>query len=131
MIRPATLDDVFLIAGLEILLFPDNCMNEHSIELELEAGKAWVEEEGAGYILTRWGPDFIDILRLGVHPSHQREGHGRRLLQEVLRQADLPLMLTVDRENRGARRLYEREGFEKVASMPQNNALIMIRHVTS
>lgn len=131
MIRPATKDDIELIVGLEDLLFPENCLSEKSVEVELEAGRCWVEDAGKGYVLTRKDDHFLDILRLGVHPQYQGCGFGGQLLDTVLKVADCPVMLTVKKSNRRAIRLYKKRGFEIVATLPQYDAWVMLRDVTS
>lgn len=130
MIRQASFEDVDLIAGLEMLLFPDNCINEHSVSIELEAGFGYVVGEGQGYTLVRPDGNIWDIIRLGVHPNHQRMGHAQELLQRVIELADhqgKSLILTVQKTNLAALHIYKKHGFEPIASMPQYEAIVMTR----
>lgn len=130
MIRRATSQDLDLIAGLELLLFPDNCINEHSVSIELEAGFCYVVGEGQGYALVRPDGDIWDLLRLGVHPHHQSMGYGQQLLQRVLEAADhqeKSVILTVRKNNKVAQHIYRKYGFEPIASMPQYEAIVMAR----
>jgi len=124
VIREATLEDVEMIARFEQEVFPDNCLNELSIEKELGAGRTWVAEDQA-YALTRWDEDVIDLLRLGVLPPYQRQGLGRVLLRTVLHHADRPVILTVRRNNAPALRLYRQEGFRPAGYLPDADALLM------
>lgn len=124
MVRYATVDDAEAIYELERQVFPDACVNEVSCSIELMVGRCWIAD-GQGYVLTRWGPEVIDVLRLGVLPEHQKKGLGRYMLRLVLLHADLPVMLTVKRSNAPALRLYQREGFTPVGLLPDTDALVM------
>ena len=127
LIRPARESDLDLISGLESLLFPEGALSEEQLEKELRIGRAWVSDGGEGYVLCAWGPDFVDILRLGVHPEKQCMGVGRALLLEVLARATLSVTLTVKKNNGKAIKLYRSEKFNVVASMPHRDALVMMR----
>lgn len=126
VIRDATLEDIDFIAELELLLFPGYQANEHGVKLVIEAGMVQVSDR-AGYIVTAWGPELIDVLRVGVHPDRQGRGIGRELMQSILDVAWLPIVLTVKRENTRARVLYRKLGFEFVGVVPQEEALVMLR----
>ncbi len=126
VIRDATLDDVDFVAEMELLLFPGYQANEHGVKQVIEAGMVQVSDR-AGYIVTAWGPELIDVLRVGVHPDYQGKGLGRGLMQAILDVAWLPVVLTVKEENKKARKLYESLGFKYVALCPQDEALVMLR----
>lgn len=113
-----------MIARFEQEVFPENSLNELSIEKELGAGRTWIAED-QGYALTRWDDDVVDLLRLGVLPRYQRQGLGRVLLRTVLHHADRPVILTVRRNNTSALRLYRQEGFNTVGYLPDADALLL------
>lgn len=126
MVRLATAADADFIAELEILLFPDNCINERVVRNEIEHGISYLVE-GKGYLLARWDGELLDILRVGVHPSYQRQGVGLELMKHILATSPGPAMLTVREDNEGAKALYFRLGFRLAGWKPQAKAFIMRR----
>lgn len=61
--------------------------------------------------------DAVEVRRMRVHPDHQREGHGERMLAELEARArdrgfDRVVLYTHERL-RAARRLYESHGYEE------------------
>jgi len=130
MIRQAASSDAEVLAELEMLLFPENCINEYSLTIELTVGFGYIVGEGEGYALVRPDGDIWDLLRLGVRSTHQGLGHGKALLVMILELADhrkKSMMLTVKKSNKVALSLYRKFGFEPIASMPQHEAIIMAR----
>lgn len=115
MLREATLEDLEVLVELEQLLFPENCLNEVSLEAELENNRTWMVGQ-EGYLMSRWG-EIIDVLRLGVHPLYQGRGLGRLLLRTLLLKADRQVMLTVKEDNELALKLYLSEGFKVVGHL--------------
>lgn len=70
-----------------------------------------------GYSWAMEGVDELHLLNLTVHPEHLRQGHARRLLDDLVQWA-VPramswLWLEVRASNVAARRLYEAYGFEE------------------
>ena len=126
MIRPATEDDIDFLAELEILLFPENRLNERVLRNEIEHGLCYVIE-GRGYLLTRWDEELVDVLRLGIHPEHQHQGLGRELMEYLLERVWTPVVLTVRMDNLPARKLYESLGFTYTGWMPPVDALVMTK----
>lgn len=132
MLHYANKKDIERLAELETLLFPDNCLNEHSLYEELGTSRAFIWRRPAiGYCLVRFGPEIIDLLRVGVHPDFQGRGVGQSMLEEVLKHAYIPVMLTVRRDNTRARGLYDKLGFRVIGMLPQTDGLLMLRPLTS
>lgn len=96
------------------------------IRHELSLGAGWVEEEATlkGYILTRREEGILDILRLGVHPSAHRQGIGSALLERAIRGAN-NVVLTVQKNNAGALKLYLKHGFTIVGHLQSANSWVM------
>jgi ribosomal protein S18 acetylase RimI-like enzyme len=130
--RLATAADCLNLEEMEIKLFPDNCMNAHTLQNELELGVCWVycfKDDIWGYCLVRRDGDLLDILRLGVLREHRGIGVGELLLEKVL-QENKPTMLTVKKDNTNALRLYMKHGFRIVGYLAGENGFVMKR-VTS
>jgi ribosomal protein S18 acetylase RimI-like enzyme len=125
-LRPIAQADVDKIADLEILLFPENCWNEKTLVDMLEGGGGWLSEnEGqiTGYTLTKRQEDLIDLLRLGVVPTHRRLGIGTKLIEMSLGRS--PAVLTV-MPNNPAIQLYRTHGFRVVGMV--EGAWVMRRY---
>lgn len=111
--------DVEELARLEGLLFPDVCLNEYSLKLEIDAGQGWALRRGSqivAYLFGRLGGSVYDILRLGVLPEHQGLGYGTSLLERALAEFE-DLMLTVRKSNTRAIHLYQRYNFRVVGEL--------------
>jgi ribosomal protein S18 acetylase RimI-like enzyme len=73
--------------------------------------------ESVGRIWVHRTTDGIRLLDIAILPEHRGCGIGTRLirrLQADAREAGVPLRHSVELDNRGARRLYERLGFVAV-----------------
>jgi ribosomal protein S18 acetylase RimI-like enzyme len=127
IMRAAVPSDSEAIAELEALLF-DNSMGARMVRQELRLGAGWVEERGSllGYILTRVEEGILDITRLGVHPDAQHQGVGSALLLKGMGDADV-VILTVQKDNLAAIKLYFKHGFEIVGHLHAAKAWVM-RH---
>jgi ribosomal protein S18 acetylase RimI-like enzyme len=58
----------------------------------------------------------LHLINFAIHPQYQRRGIGGRILRRLKERAqrnNQPLSLGAYKTNRGARRFYERHGFEK------------------
>lgn len=102
------------LEDLENELF-DNSFNSSTLRgILVDGGQLWVElldDAIIGYMFVARAAGMADILRLGVHPKHQRKGIGRSLLLEAKRLFP-SLMLSVRKGNKGAMSLYKSHGFK-------------------
>jgi ribosomal protein S18 acetylase RimI-like enzyme len=79
----------------------------------LERAELWVFEE-EGRILGFAGVSGSELTHLYTDPSAQKRGVGRALLDHVKSLRPESLELWVFQKNEGARRFYERHGFQLV-----------------
>lgn len=117
------------LEGLEAAIFPEDCLNQLALRVELERGFGWMEVDGldaTGYVLARRDGDLVDILRLGVLPHARGQGLGRRLLETVLVEAPRA-MLTVKKWNVPAMKLYRSAGFKVVGDLASHMSWVMLR----
>jgi ribosomal protein S18 acetylase RimI-like enzyme len=125
--RAVTVEDSDELAAIEMELFPENCMNEHSLAREIDLGGGFVIcEHGAiiAYMLYRGDARLVDIIRLGVVPAHQGRGLGPWLLKQGLELAEY-VMLTVQPENKRALRIYLKHGFDVVGQLKGNDGWVL------
>lgn len=127
MVRPVVVPgDLAALLLLEVVLFPDNAFSERLLTHELTVGQGWaVGSPARAYALTR-DDGIIDITRLGVLPGHQRQGLGSALLDHVIGLGK-ETMLTVEKANTSALRLYLRHGFQIAGELRRNGAWVMRR----
>ena len=88
----------------------------------------YCEETPVGMLELRDRPDSLYVANLKVMPSWQSRGLGQSVMHEVLRRAAAEhrsVTLQVLEANVGARRLYERLGFVRIADTPPH---IQFRH---
>lgn len=109
---PATLQGSWSVPALQHLL------RAHKVRV-LEAGATG---EVVGFAEFSLVLDESELLSLAVHPRFQRQGLGKRLLSEVLREAAAlgaaKIFLEVRQSNTAARKLYERHGFAQDGVRP-------------
>ncbi|MCI1190659.1 ribosomal protein S18-alanine N-acetyltransferase [Calidifontimicrobium sp. SYSU G02091] len=121
-LAPMTLDDVDAVYALEVSAysfpwtrgnFVDSLVAGHLAEV-LRAG----DGEVIGYFVALPGADEMHLLNLAVAPAHQRRGHARRLLDELVARSVArgarSLWLEVRESNAPAQALYRRYGFVPV-----------------
>jgi len=116
--RRATQEDVDALEELDMQLFPDSCLGSMTLSTELEHGDAWVIvlcQTIIAYVITRTEGDLVDILRIGVSPSHRRKGLATSLLTKAMCLAPVA-MLTVRKDNEMALRMYHQRGFHIVGT---------------
>ncbi len=94
-------------------------------------------ERVLGYIIGRTVADEAEILRLAVDAKHRRCGVAQHLLQhtftELRRNGTLTCFLELRVGNIGARRLYEKNGFQSIGirynyyQSPDEDAFVMTK----
>lgn len=127
VISAATVRDVHAIRRLEQIIFPLDAYTYLSLSnLLMWPGGAnfkAIDPEGelVGFVAgsPNWGTHTDWIVTLGVHPDHQRQGLGTRLLTTCEERMTQPLLaLTVRVSNTPAIRLYEAVGYTRAYLEP-------------
>ncbi|KAA9002710.1 ribosomal-protein-alanine N-acetyltransferase [Affinibrenneria salicis] len=81
--------------------------------------KLAVRDELAAFAITQRVLDEATLFNLAVHPSHQRKGYGRQLLEHLIAELEqrdiLTLWLEVRASNQPALALYQQLGFNEVS----------------
>lgn len=123
-LRPMRWWDVAPAAAMEKALFPQDAWSAESFWSELARydSRHYVvaERHGAlvGYAGLAAAAGEADVLTVAVDAAEQGRGVGRRLLRELLAEADrrgcADVLLEVRGGNGPAVALYERHGFERV-----------------
>ena len=83
-----------------------------------------------GMIDVEYRPAEIYLSRIEIHPSHQGDGIGTRLISALIdeaRQNDQDLVLEVLTVNHRAQALYQRLGMTEVARHGDNNIKLIMR----
>ncbi len=122
MIRPATLDDLPALAGIEILSFSGDRITRSSYRrlLHRHSATVLVAEEageivGGAVLLFRKGLAAARLYSLAVSPAHRGKGFGRALvdasLEATIARGRLLLRLEVRDDNEEAIQLYRKRGF--------------------
>lgn len=130
--RAVTYLDAAELAKLEHELFEEH-LTEEKLVLEIQAGFGWLiedEEDLKSYILVRDDCYILDITRFGTRTDYQGEGHGGRLLAQILR-TPRSVMLTVSGENLVAMRMYLKNGFKIVGQLPHDLSWVLRRDPTT
>ena len=102
-------------------------MGARMLRQELALGEGFLEERDGrlvAYLLRRREGGLQDILRLGVHPSYRRQGLAAGLLRHAL-QGPPTTILTVQKDNLAALRLYRGHGFEVAGHLHAAGAWVM------
>ena len=123
--RPATLQDVPLLAAIETACFAD-AWNDDMLMQELTMGGSvytimQVDEVPVGYYAYMHILDEAHILNVAVLPAYQGRGLGRQMMWHLL--SNLPddvvaVTLEVRVSNTRARRLYQSMGFRLAGIRP-------------
>ena len=125
-IREMRIEDLDVIYNLECLLFKESAWPKETLKSDMEMFEFDVLEvdgEIVGYCSLSLNGDFADVLNIGVHPNHRRQGYGSLLMKHMIEIADLNdvknITLEVRVSNESAIALYESLGFCKVAKRKQ------------
>jgi ribosomal-protein-alanine N-acetyltransferase len=99
-----------------------------------------VKDALVGYLLTRFVPDGVEILKIAVQPDLRRTGIAGRLLQAGLQSwrgsRSCAVWLEVRESNLAARRLYRAHSFQEAGRRPryyrdpEEDALMLRRDFT-
>ncbi len=120
MIRRCTEEDIPQVAEIENLSF-SRPYPAFVFKKYLRARFLVHEEEGkiTGYIIgVKMGSKGI-IISLAVHPEYRRKGHGKKLIEELVRIMDAGIIeLQVRRSNTEALKFYQSVGFERKGILP-------------
>lgn len=141
-VKKATLDDVAKIAYMEKICFV-HPWSEKSIEDEMTKDGsvfllAYSGEEAVGYIGMSVVLDEGYVANLAVLPNFRRQGFGKALLFNLLKEAESKKLAFVTLEvralNQNAISLYESFGFEKAGvrknyyKEPLEDALLLTKY---
>ena len=143
-LRAASRDDVPTIRALEQEVFGLDAWSEDSVEQELAAeGRQWLVAHDAerllGYAVTWTVGEVADLQRLVVAPAARRRGIGRRLVSEIVEDADRRgarrVLLEVSARNEAALRCYRSFGFAEIDRRTSyyrdgSDALVLQRDLT-
>lgn len=144
-LRPMGLQDVDGVMAVELQVYPFPWTAGIFRDCLRVGYSCWVwehEERVVGYGVMSVGAGEAHILNLAVHPTMQRRGLGREMIEHMLRLATRhgaeEAFLEVRPSNRTAVRLYEQIGFAQVGVRHQyypgpngrEDALIMARRVS-
>jgi GNAT superfamily N-acetyltransferase len=81
-----------------------------------------VTETPIGYLSYQNKPEVLLLNKLHLHPDHQRQGHGAKIMLRLIWLAHVsckPIELSVLTTNPRARQFYERQGFVAVDTTAQ------------
>ena len=143
-IRIAHIAELDIVAALQAHCFEDQA--EHSWSSDAIArlavaplGQCLVavdkgSGEIVGFVIVQIAGPEAEILSIGVHPAHRRNGFGRKLLQAAIATASAAdsIYLEVAEDNAQAISLYQKIGFNQIAvrkdyyeGPPRKSALIL------
>ena len=140
-VRPMEESDIPEICRLENECFTDSWTEKMVKDMFAnELDETFVAEDGGriiGYVNVRIIADEAELMRICVEKESRGHGTGRLLMERALAAAQAKnvrnTVLEVRESNKGARALYEQNGFSEIArregyySNPDEAAIIMIR----
>lgn len=140
-ILPLTAEHLSAVAELERLCFSEPWSENALAFLLGDSALGLIALNDEGIALAYGGmliaPDEGQITNIAVHPSVRRQGAGRAVLDELIRQASArglsQISLEVRASNRAAIALYEGAGFFKAGvrrgfyRRPTEDGIVMLR----
>lgn len=136
-LRPATLDDVAFLA--DVVIASTSAQGRFPLDVNVDEYRAGYEEwtretllgaipdctlsvieyDGApiGRFRVVRTPATIELAGIQLLPTYQNQGIGSRLIEQLKREAEqhqIPLHISVEKDNPHARRLYERLGCQLI-----------------
>jgi len=102
-------------------------MSEEELQLEIHAGVEFWGYEADGSLMGVMGiqsvQDVILIRHAYVHPEAQHRGIGTKLLIELCRQTDRPILIGTWAAAQWAIHFYKKHGFKQVSPQQKNRLL--------
>ncbi len=119
MTRPAVGDDLDAIHRIQSAA-PEASQWDPASYLDWDCRVAELSGDVLGFVvLRRTAPDELEILNLAVAPNARRQGVGRVLVAEALRDIRGRCFLEVRESNTAAIALYRSVGFGELAVRPE------------
>ena len=75
-----------------------------------------IEEKIAGYVILYDSVDVWEIMKIAVCEEHRRKGIGEKMIKYIFSLTQMPVMLEVRENNKGAIEFYKKSGFEQIAT---------------
>lgn len=125
MIRRACVDDIDVVADLEVEALPDDAWSEdylaRAIKGELPTIEVWVDEHVYAVVSVTF--EVAEVQRIGVAAEARRGGRASAFLRELaldLARRDVErIVLEVRESNEAARELYRGLGFRDLDRRPR------------
>jgi ribosomal protein S18 acetylase RimI-like enzyme len=145
-VRPATEHDVAFLIDVVVVVtraqgrLPDDfdetafregfsAWTHEQVRGEVEGSETSVieiEGERAGRLRVVRAPGHLELAGIQLLPAHQGHGIGTHLVEQLLveaRNADVPVRISVEKDNPRAQALYERLGFAAVGETDEEAQL--------
>ncbi|MDU1910641.1 ribosomal protein S18-alanine N-acetyltransferase [Fusobacterium sp.] len=109
------------IAEIEKEIFANTAFSMKQLEemKEIERYRFFItkiEEKVAGYIILYDTIDVWEIMKIAVNKEYRRKGIGEKMIKYIFSLAQIPIMLEVRENNKGAIEFYKKSGFELIAT---------------
>lgn len=75
-----------------------------------------IEEKIAGYVILYDSVDVWEIMKIAVGKEQRRKGIGEKMIKYIFSLTQMPVMLEVRENNKGAIEFYKKSGFEQIAT---------------